>query len=108
MEPKTVVRMVRDANAHPDSHEANVPAASIAEFEALGWRLADPLDHDGDGKKGGSKRAKAKPSPDEEAGDPPLSRREIEADLTAAGADFDPAADVADLRAERDAVKGAV
>lgn len=106
MEPASVVRMVRDAKAHPDSHEANVPAAAVPEFEALGWRLADPLDHDGDGKKGGSKR-KAKASQDEEAGDPSLTRREIEADLTAAGADFDPAADVAVLREQRDAVKGA-
>lgn len=106
MEPATVVRMVRDAKAHPESHEANVPAASVAEFEALGWHLADPLDHDGNGKKGGAKKAKAKPSQDEEAGDPPLTRREIEADLTAARADFDPAADVADLRAQRDEVKG--
>lgn len=102
MEPETVVRMVRDAHAHPDSHEANVPAASIAEFEALGWRLADPLDHDGDGKKGGGKRAKAKPAQDEEAGDPPLTRREIEADLVGMGEDFDPAADLADLRKQRD------
>jgi len=102
MEPATVVRMVRDANAHPDSHEANVPSAAVAEFEALGWRLPDPLDHDGDGKKGGAKPAKAKRRGDEEAGDPPLTRREIEADLIGMGEDFEPAADLADLRKQRD------
>ena len=106
MEPGAVVRMIRDPKAYPESHQANVPAAAVAEFEALGWQVADPLDHDGDGKKGGSKR-KAKASQDEEAGEPALTRREIEADLTAAGADFDPAADVAVLREQRDAVKGA-
>lgn len=70
-------------------------------------RWADPLDHDGDGRKGGTKaKGKAKAAQDEEAGDPPLTRREIEADLTAADADFDPAADLGALRTKRDAVKG--
>jgi hypothetical protein len=72
-------------------------------------RWVDPLDHDGDGRKGGAKpKGKAKAAQDEEAGDPPLTRREVEADLTAADADFDPAADLVSLRAERDAVKGKV
>lgn len=73
------------------------------DFDAkLHTPYADPLDHDGDGKKGGAKPAKAKRKADEEAGNPPLTRREIEADLVSMGEDFDPAADVADLRKQRD------
>lgn len=80
---------------------------NAADFDpAKHQRWADPLDHDGDGRKGGIKaKGKAKTA-QEEAGNPPLTRREIEADLTAADADFDPAADLGALRAERDAVKG--
>jgi hypothetical protein len=76
---------------------------NAADFDpAKHQRWADPLDHDGDGKKGGAKPAKAKRKGDEEAGDPPLTRREIEADLVGMGEDFDPAADLADLRKQRD------
>lgn len=62
---------------------------------------ADPLDHDANGKKGGSKPAK-KAKAEETAGNPPLTRREIEADLTAMGEDFNPAADLDELRRVRD------
>ena len=77
---------------------------NAADFDpAKHQRWADPLDHDSDGRKGATKpKARAKAAQDEEAGDPPLTRREIEADLTAADADFDLGA----LRAKRDAVKG--
>ncbi len=97
------IRLVRDAKEFPDSHEALVDSETIGTFLDAGWKRADPLDHDGDGKKGGAKPGrKAKASQDEEANDPPLTRREIEADLTAMGEDFDPTADLADLRKQRD------
>ena len=99
-----LVRMVREPETNPAPHECDCHPGEVENFKAGGWRVADPLDHDNDGKKGGSKR-KAKASQDEEAGVPPLTRREIEADLTAAGVDFDPAADVADLRVQRDEAK---
>lgn len=77
-----------------------------ADFDAKIHTLyADPLDHDGDGKSGGAKPAKAKRKGDEEAGDPPLTRREIEADLTGMGEDFDPSADLAELRKQRDGAR---
>lgn len=76
---------------------------NAADFDpAKHQRWADPLDHDGDGKKGGAKPAKGKRKGEEEAGNPPLTRREIEADLVGMGEDFDPAADLADLRKQRD------
>ena len=43
----------------------------------------------------------------ETAGDPPLTRREIEADLAGHGVEFDPTAPLADLRAMRDAARAA-
>lgn len=95
------IRLVRDAKEFPDSHEALVDSETIGTFLDAGWKRADPLDHDGDGKKGGSRSPK-KAKAEETAGDPPLTRREIEADLTAMGEDFDPTADVADLRKQRD------
>lgn len=49
------VQMNRDAAAFPDSHDAIVAADEVASFEASGWKVVDPLDHDEDGKKGGSK-----------------------------------------------------
>lgn len=58
MDEKKTIRMVRDANEHPDSHEANVHADQLADFEGWGWRRADALDHDGDGKKGGARKPK--------------------------------------------------
>lgn len=106
MADEKLVRMVRDRDTNPAPFECDCHPSEVGNYMAGGWMVADPLDHDGDGKKGGSKR-KAKASQDEEAGEPALTRREIEADLTAAGADFDPAADVAVLREQRDAVKGA-
>ena len=69
-----LVKMVRDAKAHPESHEANVAQEQVAEFEAMGWSVegAKPalspaqvkaLDGDGDGAAGGSlPRARRKKS----------------------------------------------
>lgn len=34
------VKMVRDAKAFPESHEANVRPENVAEFEAMGWSAA--------------------------------------------------------------------
>ena len=67
-----LVKMTRDAKAHPESHDANVAPEQVAEFEVMGWRRADALtpaqtqalDRDGDGAaggapKGGNRRKKA-------------------------------------------------
>lgn len=105
MDEKKTIRMVRDANEHPDSHEANVHADQVSDFEGWGWRRADALDHDGDGKKGGSKKkAKAADTatdpldvPNEDAGG--LTKRELHASLEAKGIEFDPAATSAELYA---------
>jgi hypothetical protein len=45
---------------------------------------------------------------DETAGDPPLTRREIEADLYGMGQDFNPAAPLTDLRSLRDVAHAAL
>lgn len=36
---ETPVKMVRDAKAFPESHEANVRRENVAEFESLGWSV---------------------------------------------------------------------
>jgi hypothetical protein len=96
------VRMTRDPAMFPAPHTADIHPDEVENAKSGGWRLPDPLDHDHDGKKGGAKPAKAKRKGDEEAGEPPLTRREIEADLVGMGEDFNPAADLADLRKQRD------
>jgi hypothetical protein len=113
MDEKKTIRMVRDANEHPDSHEANVHADQVSDFEGWGWRRADALDHDGDGKKGGSKKkAKAADTatdpldvPNEDAGG--LTKRELHADAEALGIEIDPLGAVADLFAQVQAAKAA-
>jgi hypothetical protein len=98
-----VERLDADAAVAPPPESAQPPAGLVDQITAA--FPADPLDHDGDGHKGGSKpgrKAKAKVGQDETAGEPPLTRREIEADLVGMGEDFDPAADLADLRKQRD------
>lgn len=60
---------------------------------------ADPLDHDGDGKKGGSL-----PPDDDDDG---LTKAEIHADLEALGVEFDPRAKKADLLALRNEARAA-
>lgn len=55
-----MIRMIRDAKQFPDSHEAFVSPDEVENFRAGGWVPADPLDHDGDGKPGGSKPRKKK------------------------------------------------
>ena len=93
-----LIKLTRDAEAFPDSHEATVGADELAQWEANGWAVADPLDHDGDGQKGGSK-PKGKKKPDAANG---LTQSEIEADLTAMGVDFDPTQSADELLALRD------
>jgi len=78
-----------------------------ADYDAKAHKIyADPLDHDGDGKKGG---AKAQPAPDPldvpqpEAGG--LTIREVHADLEAAHIEIDPSAPVTAKAALRKAAK---
>ena len=90
----------------------NVDAREILEsapelYSADPVAKPDPLDHDEDGKKGGSKPRKAKGNTVTGDGSgvalpPILTRTEIEADLTAMNVDFDPALDDAALMALRD------
>jgi hypothetical protein len=99
----STIAMIRDAKQFPDSHDANVHPDNVAEFEAAGWTRRDPLDHDSDGRKGGSKKKAAAPAPVEDT-DPldipqdaagGLTIRELHASLEGVGVEFDPAADVA-------------
>ena len=53
-----MIRMIRDTKQFPDSHEAFVSPDEVEMFRAGGWVPADPLDHDGDGKKGGARKKK--------------------------------------------------
>lgn len=53
-----MVHMTRDPEQYPAPHSADVHAEEVENFTAGGWVVADPLDHDGDGKKGGSRPRK--------------------------------------------------
>lgn len=56
------VRMVRDAEAYPAPHTADVHPAEVENYAVGGWVVSHPLDHDGDGKPGGSlPKAQRKP-----------------------------------------------
>jgi hypothetical protein len=86
MSKTKTVAMVRDAKAHPKSHDANVCPDDVAAWKANGWSVAG-----------------------EDADDDGLTKVEIHADLEAMGVDFDPRAKKADLlslrnteRAKRD------
>jgi hypothetical protein len=48
------IRMKRDRGQYPAPHEADVHPDEVANYRIGGWIPADPLDHDGDGGKGGS------------------------------------------------------
>ena len=48
------VKMIRDAEQYPAPHEADVHPNEVENYRAGGFVPADPLDHDGDGEKGGS------------------------------------------------------
>ncbi|UPT53212.1 hypothetical protein [Synechococcus phage Ssp-JY42] len=79
-----LVKLVRDAEAHPDSHEANVRPEDVDAWKANGWSVEGVpdgvADHDdGDG----------------------LTKPEIAADLEAMGVEFNPRASKADLLALR-------
>lgn len=55
-----LVRMTRHPESNPAPHECDAHPDEVANYKAGGWQVADPLDHDGDGKKGGAKpRGKA-------------------------------------------------
>lgn len=94
------VQLIRDAKEFPDCHTAIVDHDGVEAFLAAGWKRADALDHDGNGKKGGSKPRKGRQ--EETAGEPALTRREVEADLIAMSVDFNPADDLSALRDLRD------
>jgi len=88
-----------------DGDVLDVHPTCLAAHQRAGWRAAptDPLDHDGDGRRGGSKaRAPAVAAPVAD-----LTRREIEADLEGMGVEFHPASPVQELRAQRDAARAA-
>jgi hypothetical protein len=118
------IAMIRDADAFPDSHHATVDEVDVAAWQEAGWQVADPLDHDRDGKPGGSAAGEADAireriiklggsfhhkagvekltdalnelldATHDDAGG--LSHRELNADLEAAGVEFDPYASPAD------------
>ena len=93
-----LVKLVRDAEAHPDSHEANVRAEDVDAWKANGWTEATeaPVEAEEDDGEG-------------------LTKAEIIADLEAMQVDYDVRAKKADLlalrneaRAKRDAAKAEV
>lgn len=48
------IRMTRDPADHPAPHHADVHPDEVENYRAAGFAPADPLDHDGNGVKGGS------------------------------------------------------
>lgn len=56
----STITMTRDAEAFPAPHIADVHVDEVENYRAGGWVPADPLDHDGNGKKGGSRPRKVK------------------------------------------------
>jgi hypothetical protein len=118
------IALIRDAKAYPESHHANVEKDELAAWLDAGWEVADPLDHDGYGKPGGSAAGEADAVREritklggtfhhkagvgkltealnalldvthDDAGG--LSHRELNADLEAAGVAFDPYASPAE------------
>ena len=48
------VRMKRDPEIYQPPYEAYVHPDEVENWRAGGWVLADPFDHDGDGRPGGS------------------------------------------------------
>ena len=126
------IALVRDAAAFPDSYEATIDEADLDAWKEAGWEPADPLDHDGDGNPGGSAVDEADAlreritklggtfhhkngieklqqqldslldATHDDAGG--LSHRGLNADLEAAGVEFDPYASPADKFALLNAV----
>lgn len=47
------IKMVRP-DSYPAPHRCDVHPAEVENYRVGGWVPADPLDHDGDGKPGGS------------------------------------------------------
>ncbi len=119
MVTRNVVAMRRDAKEFAHSHDANVHPDQVAEFEEDGWERVDPLDHDANGKKGGSrKKARAVENdpgagelvdpldePREEIGG--LTIRELHADCEANGVEIDPELTAGDLLEKVKAAKAA-
>lgn len=87
-----------DVGHLPEQHKATLKSNPF-------FVEADPLDHDGDGKKGGAKatrgKAKAKPVTPTVQEDP--HRAELIAQLEGLDVEFDPAADIEALEAALDA-----
>lgn len=54
------IKMQRDETQFPAPHVADVHESEVENYRAGGWVPADPLDHDGNGKKGGSRPRKVK------------------------------------------------
>ena len=48
------IRMTRDPAFYPAPHSADVHPDEVENYRKGGFAVADPLDHDGDGAKGGS------------------------------------------------------
>lgn len=51
----STIKMVRDAEQYPAPHAADVHPEEVENYRLGGFVPADPLDHDGNGKKGGSR-----------------------------------------------------
>lgn len=105
------VRMVRDADQFPDSHEALVTPDGVPDFEAFGWSVADHAAE----KKPRAKKAKGDTAdliaavesildpldrPNDYANG--LTLRQLRADIAGLGLDVDPDMSPADLLALRD------
>lgn len=54
-----LIKMTRDPETYPEPHSADVHADEVENYRVGGWAPADPLDHDANGKKGGSRPKKA-------------------------------------------------
>lgn len=49
-----MIKMTRDAEQYPAPHEVDVHPDEVENYRVGGFAPSDPLDHDADGKKGGS------------------------------------------------------
>lgn len=90
-----LIKLTRDAEAFPESHEANVHPDHVDDWKANGWTV------EGEEKKA---KPRGKKKPDAANG---LTHAEIEADLTAMGVDFDPRQSADELLALRDEARAA-
>ena len=55
----STIHMTRNPDEYPEPHSAEVHPEEVENYRTAGFLPADPLDHDGDGKKGGSRKKKA-------------------------------------------------